>query len=102
MISLQNRFSLLKERSSQEGRNSPIKSEDSLICLFFKNRYDINLNQYNVSDFINFDLICKSKLLESINNYFYMHLCEVINKDIDFIFNTNNMWEYFNFDMLSR
>ena len=31
-----------------------------------------------------------------------MQLCETINKDMDFIFNPSNMWEYFNFEMLSR
>ena len=92
MISTQNRFLLLKERSLLEESSFPTKSEDYLICLFFKNKYNININVNDVSKFINFNLICKTELLEFINNYFYMYQNELINKEIDFIFNTKDMW----------
>ena len=31
-----------------------------------------------------------------------MQFCEILNKDIDFNFNPNNIWEYFNFEMISK
>ena len=101
-ILLQNKFSILEESSNQEGRNSPTKNEDSLICLYFKKRFNVNLDQLNISNFINFELICKNDLLDVINNYFYMQFCETLNKEMDFNFNPNNIWEYFNFEIIFK
>ena len=70
--------------------------------LVFKSKFDINISVNEVSNFINFKLICKTELLDFIYNYFFLCQNEMIDEEINFIFNTKDMWNYFNFDLLSR
>ena len=102
MISTQNRFQQLKERSLLEESSFPTKSEEQLICLFFKNRFDININVKDVPRFINFNCVCKNDLLDVIYNYFFIYQNKRIEEDIKFVFNAKDVRSFFNFGILSR
>ena len=55
-----------------------------------------------MSNFINFKLICKTELLDVIYNYFSVCQNKIIDEEINFIFNTKDMRNFFNLDLLSR
>ena len=101
-LPLQNKFTLLEERSNQEGRNSPINNEDYLICLFLNKKYNFNLNPKKLASYINFDMVCKNDLLAFIKNYFYVQHCELLNKEYNFNFNLSYIGEYFHYNLISE
>ena len=102
MISTQNRILQRKERSLLEESSFPTKSDEHLICLFFKSRFDININVNDVPSFINFNLVCKTDLLDVIYNYFFVCQNKMIDEDTNFVFNTKDVRSFFNLDLLSR
>ena len=102
LISSQYRILQLKERSLLEESSFPTKSEEQLICLFFKSRFDININVNDVPSFINFNFVCKNDLLDVIYNYFFVYQNKMIEEDIKFVFNDKDVRSFFNFGILSR
>ena len=53
-------------------------------------------------NFINFNLVCKTDLLDVIYNYFFVCQNKMIDEETNFAFNTKDVRSFFNLDLLSR
>ena len=50
----------------------------------------------NITNYINFEMICKNDLLAFIKNYFYIQYCDLLNKEFNYNFDPSNKGDYFN------
>ena len=55
-----------------------------------------------ISNYLNFEVLCKNDLLAYIKNDFYMQYCDLLNKEFNFNFDPSNIGEYFNYELISE
>ena len=56
----------------------------------------------SITNYLNFEVLCKNDLLAYIKNDFYMQYCDLLNKEFNFNFDPSNIGDYFNYELISE
>ena len=56
----------------------------------------------SITNYLNFEVLCKNDLLAYIKNDFYMQYCDLLNKEFNFNFDPSNIREYFDYVLISE
>ena len=91
-----------KENSLQDEGNLPSKSEEQIICLFLRDRFNIKINVRDIPTYINFNNIVKNDLMDVIYNYFFLFQKKVAREEAKFVFKANEVKNFFSFGKMSK